>query len=319
MQKLPPLSALRTFEAAARHLSFKAAADELCVTPSSVSHQIRKLEDWLDAALFVRLNREVALTQEGRLYQTVVAKAFASLVEGTSMISRRSEVPGARKKLMVAANSGFIDCWLAPRIDGFKKIAPNIDLQLFYGEDLSTYRYHDADLAIQHTTVAPTVPDATFLGRYYEFVVASPNLRILGKPLTELDELVEVPLFHELDYLSWKSWLDEFDVQGVDATSGPIFQNTQSIIARIEAREGVGLGDILVCGDKLLDGSLVRPLMQARLSDCSTYLLHLRRDRAATEIDIFSNWLIRSLKQHEEKMKALDTKKPYPPNWPQMN
>jgi len=147
MQKFPPLSTLRAFEAAARHLSFKAAANELCVTPSSVSHQIRKLEDWLDAALFVRLNREVALTQEGRLYQTIVAKAFNDLAEGTALISRRSEVTGARRKLVVAANSGFIDCWLGPRIDAFRKIAPTIDLQLLYGEDLSTYRYHDADLA----------------------------------------------------------------------------------------------------------------------------------------------------------------------------
>jgi len=80
-------------------------------------------------------------------YQTIVAKAFNDLAEGTALISRRSEVTGARRKLVVAANSGFIDCWLGPRIDAFRKIAPTIDLQLLYGEDLSTYRYHDADLA----------------------------------------------------------------------------------------------------------------------------------------------------------------------------
>jgi len=117
----------------------------------------------------------------------------------------------------------------------------------------------------------------------------------------------------------FRSWLDEFDVQGVEATSGPIFQNSQSIMARVEACEGIGLGDIVVCGDELLDGSLVRPLAQARLSDYSTYLLPLRRDRAAAEIDIFSDWLIRSLKAHEDKMSVLDVSRPYPPDWPRMN
>lgn len=164
MQEFPPLSTLRTFESAARHLSFKVAADELFVTPSSVSHQIKKLENWLGTKLFFRRNRRISLTAEGQLYHSIIAKALNDIARGTALINRTTKAKNVRRRLIISANSGFVDCWLNPRIEGFRKIAPDIALQFVYSDDVVAHQNKIADISISYTTGTPTEAGAILLG-----------------------------------------------------------------------------------------------------------------------------------------------------------
>ncbi len=315
-QELPPLLALRAFEAAARHLSFKAAADELCVTPSSVSHQIRKLEEWLGVALFVRFNREVALTQYGKDYITVVARAFSDISEATSAIGRRRKAGGSKQRLAISANSGFIDCWLNSRMSALGALLPDVDLEVNYGEDMNDYRHRDADVAIHYGSTGPPARDAILLRRCTEFAVCSPSLRIGGRPLARLADLARVTLLHEQDRLSWKAWLRDAGIAGTVAESGPVFQNTSTIFSRVEACEGVALGDDIVAADHLFGGRLVKPLPFARKSDWTLYLLPLRRDRSPEPVQLFCEWLTEALKAHEIETDELRQPSTYPADWP---
>jgi LysR family glycine cleavage system transcriptional activator len=311
-QSLPPLLALRAFDAAARHLSFKAAANELFVTPSSVSHQIKKLEDWLGVALFVRFNREVALTRSGRDYAVVVSRAFTDIADATSAIERRSNTKDGRQRLVISANSGFVDCWLNARMREFCALVPEIDVEITYGEDLNDYRHRDADIAIHFGSTAPPTPNAVFLRKCMEFVVCSPSLSIAGAPLETLADLGNVTLLHERDRLTWRAWLNDAGAPTLRINGGPVFQNTSTIFARVEAGEGVAIGDDIVAADYLFAKRLVKPLPIVRESVSTIYLIPLQPDRSPQAVDAFCAWLIETLKAHERETEEIRRPATYP-------
>ncbi len=315
MTTIPPLSALRAFEAAARHLSFKDAADELFVTPSSVSHQIKALEDLLGIALFVRFNREVALTQDGVTYAESVSAALSDLGHATAAINRRRDGNSKRPSLVISANAGFIDCWLSARIADYVAIDPDLEIKLHYGEDIADYRHKDADIAIHYSSIGAPAGEARPLFRAYEFPVCGPDLRHDGKRITQLEDLKHLTLLHEHDRVGWRRWLTAAGLLDVDTDSGPTFQNTQTIFNRVKAGGGVGLADDLVAFDELIAGNLVKPLPIVRQSDWTVYLLPLRRDRVAEHVDHFSDWLITTLDEFSRKTRYLREPTTFPSDW----
>ena len=315
MNRIPALSALRAFEAAARHLSFKAAAEELFVTPSSVSHQIKALEEMLGVSLFIRFNREVALTHEGVAYAESVSAALADLQHATTEISRRSESAQLKPTLVVTANSGFIDCWLSAQITDFLAQNPELELQLHYGEDMADYRHKDSDIAIHFSSMGSPGGDSQPLFQAVEFPICSPDFKIDGRQLESLDDLRHVTLLHEHDRVGWRRWLGAVGVHGVNTSTGPVFQNTQTIFNRVKACDGIGLADDFVAYDELLSGALVKPLPIVRQSDWTVYLLQLRRDRSAEHVDRFSDWLISTIKAFRERTSFLREAKTFPIDW----
>jgi LysR family transcriptional regulator, glycine cleavage system transcriptional activator len=315
MSKIPPLSALKAFESSARHLSFKSAAEELFVTPSSISHQIKSLEALLGVALFVRFNREVALTQDGLIYAESVSAALSDLTHATATISRYQGNANKRPSLVISANSGFIDCWLSARIADYVALDPDLKIDLHYGEDIVDYRHKDADIAIHYSSIGAPVSEATPLFRAYEFPVCSPNLRYHGNRITKLDELRHQTFLHEQDRVGWRRWLMSAGVDDADTDSGPVFQNAQTIFNRARAGDGVALADELVAFDELNSGGLVKPLSIVRRSDLTLYLLTLRRDRVAKHVDHFSEWLITTLDEFGRKNQQLKESATFPPDW----
>lgn len=309
---LPPLPALRVFEAAARQLSFKAAAEELCVTPSSVSHQIRKLEAWLGVALFIRFNREVALTQDGRQLFGAVARALGDIAESCAAIDRQRTRGDGQESLVVAANSGFIDCWLNARLPEFHAAHPEIDLVLGYGEDPAEYRHRDADVAISYGAAEPPAPHVVLLRRCMEFPVCSPDYRRGGRRLERVGDLRGAVLLHEHDRIGWRRWLRDAGEAEAEVGAGPIFQNSATVFDRVQARGGVALGDDLVAADRLFAGRMVKPLSFVRLSDWSTYLVTLRKDRSPAGVRAFCDWLVDALQRHERETEILRRACPYP-------
>jgi len=123
MRRLPPLGALRAFEAAARHLSFTRAAAELCVTQAAISHQVRQLEDWLGLKLFARRGHALALTSEGGGYLVELTQLFDGLAEATARLSGRQQ-----DTLRITALPSFASRWLLPRLGGFRAQHPGIEL-----------------------------------------------------------------------------------------------------------------------------------------------------------------------------------------------
>ena len=146
MRRLPSLAGLRAFEAAARHLSFKPAAEELHVTPTAISHQVRQLEAALGAPLFERRTRQVVLTPEGHVLLPVLSAGFDSFARTIEGLTRRSR----RAVVTLSATPAFAAKWLVPRLAPFRKQRPDIDLRLLATLEVVDVKSGVADLALRY-------------------------------------------------------------------------------------------------------------------------------------------------------------------------
>ena len=145
-RKFPPLNSLRAFEAAARHLSVKIAAEELCVTPGAVSQMLKILEDHLGVKLFERVNRGILLTQAGRDYLPPVRNAFRQIAEA----SRRVAISADTGILTFSVTPFFASAWLVPRLKSFQEAHPSIDLQVLTNSALVDFSRDGVDIAVRH-------------------------------------------------------------------------------------------------------------------------------------------------------------------------
>src|SRR5882672_6677520 len=201
-RRLPPMNALRAFEAAARHRSVKAAAAELCVTPGAVSQMLKALELHLGVKLFHRVNRGIVLTDAGQGYLPPVRNAFRQIAEASARVT----VGADSGVLTVSVTPFFAAAWLVPRLKDFQDRHPDIDLQVVTGNALADFARDGVDVAVRHG-----------LGRYpglrsdrvvaVEVVpVAAPTLVArLGAPTT-LAEMTRWPHVHDADRKGWQLW-----------------------------------------------------------------------------------------------------------------
>ena len=260
-ERLPPLNALRAFEAAARRLSFTEAAEELCVSAAAVSHQIRSLEDYLGTELFHRANRSLALTDAGMVLLPEIREAFARLNSATKGL-RRHESAGP---VTVALSPSFAAKWLVPRLPRFRKLWPDIEVKVAVSSGLVNFGQEDVDLAIRYGGGNYPGLHSELLMKTEFFPVCSPALMKKGVPsLRTPDDLSQFVLLHDDPvYLptqpNWQTWLQAAGVTGVDAKSGPHFNNSFLSLEMAIAGNGVALAlSPLVAGD-LAEGRLIRP------------------------------------------------------------
>ena len=146
-RRLPPLNALKAFEAAARHLSFTKAAEELYVTQAAVSHQIKTLEEHLGLKLFLRKNRSLLLTEEGQGYFLDIKEIFTQLIDATEKLLAR----GAKGSLTVSLTPSFAIQWLVPRLSLFNELHPEIDVRIKAQDQDENSLSDDVDIAIYYT------------------------------------------------------------------------------------------------------------------------------------------------------------------------
>ncbi|MEM7430265.1 MAG: LysR family transcriptional regulator, partial [Pseudomonadota bacterium] len=209
----PPLAALRTFELVARTLSFKRAAAELGLSPTAVSHQIRKLEDALGEAVFERRVRQVELTPKGRELAEAVAPAFETIQQAVEKFTR----PGRRAMVTLAAGPLFTSRWLVPRLDAFWTAFPDIDLRLQHSP-LPVYRQlTDVDLAIAWGDGDWTGMQADLLLRVEVSPVLSPDLVPEALPLRKPADVLQLPLLHQRSTAPWREWLGAAGVEAAGA------------------------------------------------------------------------------------------------------
>lgn len=292
--RLPPLNALRSFEAAARHLSFTRAAAELHVTQAAVSHQIKALEDWLGIKLFRRLNRRLLLTEEGQQYLVSVRAAFDELAAGTQRL-----LAGDRQGVLtVSVIPSFAARWLVPRLGRFREAHPEIDLRLAATLQNVDFMRDDVDVGIRYG--AGHYPDlhATFIMPEDYFPVCSPALLDGGHPLRQPSDLRHHTLLHDEHVAGtpnplWTDWLAAAGARGVRADRGPVFSDASMMIQAAIAGQGVALGRGALVRDDLAAGRLVRPFDLVLPGRYAYWLVCPKAYADRPKVAAFREWLLK--------------------------
>jgi LysR family glycine cleavage system transcriptional activator len=273
---LPPLNALHAFEAAGRHLNFRAAAAELCVTPSAISHQIKHLEEQLGFPLFVRTNRALALTSAGNEYVQVVRAAFGSLAAGTSAIRAVANRSIVRVGLVqtLAAN------WLAPRLAEFAKLHPSIEIQTLTSNDVADVAGGELDLAIRFGQGSwPGLKADRLLGLTL-FPVCAPALRKRSPGIRRLDDLAKVPWLHLASYpQAFRAWLTHAGAPELDSSQHFTFDNADVLLRAAEHGMGVAMATQVLVAPYLEGRRLIRPF-KTECTVAGAYYLVARADLA---------------------------------------
>lgn len=289
-RKLPPTNALVAFEAAARHLNFTRAAEELNVSQVAVSKQIKTLENDLGVLLFERSPRGLGLTREGhKLFQaaTVSLRHIAQVSE-----ELRQEPGGAR--LVIATSMAFASYWLMPRLTRFRNEHPEFDVVLlasdpYYG-DVST----TPNVAIRFHRPAPPGDDVRALFQEEIFPVCSPDY-LASRKITSISQLTTKSLLHldepRHEPMSWKIWLSQFGVELRGPLPGPHFLNFNEAMHAAEAGRGLALGWRHLCDGTLEAGRLVRPVEEVLRTEWAYYLMLPAAHQVTEPARIFAEWI----------------------------
>lgn len=295
MRRLPPLNALRAFEAAGRHLSFSKAAAELHVTPAAVSQQVKALEDYLGVPLFRRLNRALLLTDVGQLSLPAFSEGFDRLADGIANIESSQD----ESVLSVSVSPSVAAKWLMPRMDRFYRAHPGIDLRIEATEALADFETDGIDIAIRYGAGNYPGMRTDILMEEEVFPVCSPMLVDGDTPLRTVADLARFPLLH-LSWVShdgswpdWRMWLTAAGHPEIDATRGPRFgQFGMAVDAAIEGL-GVALGSTAVVADDLASGRLVKPFDLSFAPPFKYYLVCPERRADRPHIAAFRDWIQR--------------------------
>jgi LysR family glycine cleavage system transcriptional activator len=288
-RRLPPLKTLPDFEAAARHLSFTKAAEELHVTHGAVSRQVKSLEDYLGLSLFRRLNRTLRLTDEGQAYARSVRETLDSLADATQRLRAPQETSG----LTVSTTYSFTSGWLVPRLGRFRALHPEIDIRLQANDQVVDFARDNVDLAIRYGRGHyPDFGAERLMGDVYA-PVASPVLLKGKHPLKKPVDLRHHVLLHEEgNEVDWRMWLAAAGVEGVDASRGPIFSHSTMAIQAAIHGEGVALGRTALIEEELAAGQLVR-LFDLRLkAEMAYYIVYPPRALERPKVRAFRDWLL---------------------------
>src|SRR6266850_7075169 len=226
LRRLPPLNALKAFEAAARSESFTRAAEELCVTQGAVSHQVKALEAALGLKLFNRERQRLVITEAGRSYLEVVRDAFDRIAAGTERLVQRQS-GGA---LTVSTSPNFAAKWLVHRLGRFAEVHPEIDLRVSASANHIDFAREDIDLAIRHGDGSASGLHVTRLCAEELFPVCNPKLLDGRNPLRAPADLGRFTLLHVNDRQDWTQWLDFAGVSGVSPARGPVLSQASMAI-----------------------------------------------------------------------------------------
>jgi LysR family glycine cleavage system transcriptional activator len=306
-RRLPPLNALRAFEAAARHLNFSRAADELSVTPGAVSQQIQNLEDYVGAALFKRTPKGLLLTDAAQTALPALREAFDRLAEAASLLT--AAVDGRR--LTLTAPPSFAAKWLVPRLGAFEQAHPQVDVWLSAGIELVDLTAGEVDVAIRYG--AGRYPGLEVKRLFSETVipVASPD-HLAENPLNVPADLAHHILLHDgspdLDDScpDWSMWLAARGLKSIDGMRGPRFNQSSLVIEAAVNGRGVALAKRTLAAADLEAGRLVAPLQIATAVDFAYYLLHPKAKGRLPQVKAFVSWIEAEALAHEEALRAID-------------
>lgn len=287
--RLPPLTALRAFEAAARHMSFAKAADELNVTPAALSYQIKSLEADLGQPVFRRLNRAVELTQAGRTLAPGAAEAFATLTAAW----RKTKRMGESGLLTVTAGPAFTSKWLAPRLYTFAIAHPDIELRFNASLRVADFDRDEVDVAIRFGLGLDRDVFSMPLSNEWVTPMMAPDLAAQIKTPADL---AQATLIHDDSMANfnipcdWPVWCQ---VQGVDVDTshGLRFSQADHALDAAVAGAGVVLGRILLASRDLEAGRLVAPFDLGLVPESQFRFVCPKGTENRSQVKAFYNWL----------------------------
>ncbi len=294
--RLPPLNALRAFEASARQLSFTKAAEELFVTQAAISHQIKSLEEHLGLKLFMRKNRSLLLTEEGQSYYLDIKDIFTALHEATEKLLAR----GAKGAITVSMQPSFAIQWLVPRLNTFNQLHPEIDVRIKAVDQADNSLTEDVDIAIYYGRGRWPEVHAEKLHTEYLIPVCSPLLLQGKKPLKTIKDLTQHTLLHDTSRRDWKRWFKEVGVKGTNVNHGAIFSHSSMVLQAAIYGQGVALVNSVLAKPDIDAGRLICPFKHVLISKSSFYIVCREHQMELGKIASFRRWVLDTVSAEEE-------------------
>lgn len=291
MVRLPPLNALKCFEAAARSGSFSKAADELHVTQSAVSHQIRQLEEHFGFPLFDRQGRQTVPTTRGRELADSLSEAFAIMASAC----KRAQQSGSGPSLTIAALPSVATIWLIPKLSDFFRDHPEIGVKVMYAFHGMPVDFNDIDVAILYGT--GHWPGAVVTPFLDGTSIAVGNASFIEKygPFDKPEALLAAPLIHDTNLSGWQRWFRAAGLGSVDLASGPIFEDFNLLRAAVLAGSGAALCPASLIAGDIKAGRLMQLSEITQREENNYYVLEPENPEPARAeaIKLCKQWLLK--------------------------
>jgi len=291
--RLPSLTTLRAFEATSRLLSFSKAAEQLGLTQSAVSHQIKSLEAQLSVVLFDRHTRNVQLTAAGKSFAACVHAAFDLLAAGVDQVLAES----SETTLRVSTFMSFSAKWLIPRLNGFRTRHPKIHVRVDVRDELANFGNDRIDIAVR--TGSGNYPGlvSELICNNEIFPVCSPSL-LESTPISTFSDLELTTLIHDEGWAngpSWHDWLRYFTKARIKPTAHLHFTHSNLALEAAISGQGVALGRTPLVADDLAQGRLVRLFDVSLQSDLAYWLIYPRSNARRPAVRAFRDWILGEL------------------------
>ena len=294
-RRIPGLSSLRTFEAAARHLNFTRAAEELNVSAAAVSAQIKTLEDQLGSRLLWRTSRTVRLTEAGETLSMAVGEALDIVGQAIARIDAASG-PGTLK---ISTGFSFAAKWLVPRLERFRRLCPDLDVRIDVTNQLVDFVRDEVDVAIRFGSGSYPGMKVDRLFEEHVFPVCSPRLLTGDPPLRVPEDLRHHVLIHEAwqeqdnTWPDWRMWLLAAGLEDIDVQRGLHLEQSALALQAAANGHGVALGTSSLVADDLAAGRLVQPFELTLSVPRFAYFLVIPRQKLTNpNVRAFRQWLL---------------------------
>lgn len=282
---LPPLNSLKAFEAVARHRSFSLAAEELCVTHSAVSHQIKQLEEWLDKKLFIRHSSTISLTREAEDLSRLCTHFFNELEQCVFELSNKaSEV-----EIVIGASHSFMANWLIPRLEKLEIIYPNIHIKLMTCNDLKLLEKEQIDIFINSLSLDHMLPDS--LDKYLLFPDhMGPICNGETFHLNTINDLLKYPLLHtHSNKNAWHIWFERSNMNFQTKSNDRYFDRLNLMIEAAVSGLGIAIAPQILVEKEILNGRIIAPFGFIEC-DYNFYAI-VRKNSANSDVMNIVNWL----------------------------
>jgi LysR family glycine cleavage system transcriptional activator len=293
---MPPLNALRAFEASARHLSLTKAAQELNVTPGAISHQLRGLEELLRIKLFERGVRKIALTPAGKMLYPGIQRGFSHIAEALADLRQSA----SQQVLVVSTSPGLTSKWLVPRLYRFASDHPDIDVRISSSLQNANFTTDGVHIAVRNMPIDAEPDPSLVIERLFEInlvPVCSPRLIDPSGALPGPHAIARMPLIHD-DTLAqrvaiptWADWFSAAKVGKIDLGRGLHFDSPDHALNAATEGAGVLLAPDILAYDDLRSGRLVIPVPLALPSGRAYHLIFPKRERRRRAVQAFSSWI----------------------------
>lgn len=290
--RLPPLPAVRAFEAAARHGGFQSAGEELHVSAGAVAHQVKQLENWLGVLLFQRLARGVVLTPAGRQYAEALRPLLSGLAEASEAVKRQ----GDERVVTVTSVPTLVARWLMPRLGRLRELHPEIDMRVLASLHPVDFAREGVDVAIRlGSGPYPGLKSDVLLEEWFS-AVCSPAFKAAAPDLRTPGDLLRYPLLHDEvemripEEISWSRWLQTFGMH-YTGPARPSFSHTYLTLEAAASGQGVALASEPFIEEDLRSGRLVRLFPQRVLGPYRFHLLRPPEAETRPAVKAFCDWI----------------------------